>query len=132
MKNHDIEKEIAAADQYINTNDYDAVSQCYTDDAALVVRPGLVAHGRHEIRVAHQRISEYFNGSLNVSQGDTVIIEAGDIALVLAKTFIESPKKPDSEYPKERQAIYVYSKEADGKWRCAVDNSYGMELLKEQ
>ena len=27
-------------------------------------------------------------------------------------------------------AIYVYKKSADGKWLCAIDNSYGVELLK--
>ncbi len=59
-----------------------------------------------------------------------VIIEAGDIALVLAKSFIESPKKLDSDYSKERDAIYVYIKDNNGKWLCAIDNSYGFELLE--
>ncbi|WP_308367745.1 MULTISPECIES: DUF4440 domain-containing protein [unclassified Microbulbifer] len=105
-------------------------SEFYTKHAALVVRPGLLANGRREIREAHQKISEYFNDSLEVSQGEMVIIEAGDIALVLAKSFIESPKKLDSDYSKERDAIYVYIKDNNGKWLCAIDNSYGFELLE--
>lgn len=58
-----------------------------------------------------------------------MIIEAGDTALVLSKTYIESPKKLDSEFSSERNAIYVYQKTADGKWLCAIDNFYGVELL---
>lgn len=79
----------------------------------------------------HKRISEYFNGSLEVSQGEMLIIEAGDIALVLARTFVKSPEKLDSEYSTERDAIYVYVKDDKGKWLCAIDNSYGVELLQE-
>jgi len=129
MNEHEIAKEISAADQAINNNDFDAISKFYTYDATLVVRPGLVANGREDIKAAHKRISEYFNGSLEVSQGNMVIIEAGNVALVLAKTFIKSPKKQDSDYASERDAIYVYQKDANGKWLCAIDNSYGMDLL---
>ena len=60
-----------------------------------------------------------------------LIIEAGDTALVLARTFVKSPEKLDSEYSTERNAIYVYVKDDNGKWLCAIDNSYGVELLQE-
>ena len=29
----------------------------------------------------------------------------------------------------QRRATYVFRQEADGQWRCAVDNSYGTDLL---
>ena len=29
-----------------------------------------------------------------------------------------------------RRATYVFRREADGAWRCAVDNSYGTDLLE--
>jgi len=130
MKDHAIKQEIQLADQAINHQDFDAVAQSYSKDAVLVVRPGLLARGRNEIREAHKKISAYFNDSLEVSQGEMVIIEAGEVALVLAKTLIDSPKKTDSEYSRERDAIYVYAKDDDGKWLCTIDNSYGTELLK--
>ncbi len=131
MNMHAIEKEIEAADRAINESDFEVVSNSYAQDATLVVRPGLLANGRQEIREAYQRISDYFNGSLEVSQGDVLVVEAGDTALVLAKTFVKSPKKLDSEYPSERDAIYVYRKEENGRWLCAIDNSYGLELLRQ-
>jgi len=94
-----------------------------------VVKPGTLVQGREAIKIALQKISDYFNNSLKVSQSNMVIIEAGDIALVLSKTYIESPDKPDSEFSAERKAIYVYKKTTDGKWLCAIDNSYGVELI---
>lgn len=132
MKQHAITKEIAAADQAINARDLVGILDFYTDDAALVVTPELIVNGHPAIKDAHQRIADYFNGTLKVSQGRMVVIEAGDTALVLAQTFVESPDKPDTEYPGEREAIYVYKKDAVGKWRCAIDNSYGVELLRQQ
>lgn len=130
MNDSELKREILAADSAINRKDFDAVSEFYTQDATLVVRPGLLVSGRTDIREAHKKISEYFNGSLVVSQGEMVIIESGDIALVLAETFVKSPGKPDSKYPEARNAIYVYVKSDQGKWLCAIDNSYGIELLK--
>jgi len=130
MDDHPVKQEIAKADQAINERDFDTVASCYTEKAVLVVKPGKLVQGREAIKVAHRKISEYFNDSLHVSQGDMIILEAGDIALVLAKTYIKSPEKPDSEFCGERNAIYVYKKSADGKWLCAIDNSYGVELLE--
>ena len=131
MNHQTLKQEIHAADQAINDKDFDLLAKFYTNEASLVIRPGLLAYGRSDIKEAHKRISEYFNGSLEVSQGEMLIIEAGDIALVLAKTFIKSPEKLDSEYSTDRDAIYVYTKDDNGKWLCAIDNSYGVELLQE-
>lgn len=130
MNHQALKNEIYAADQAINDKDFDAVAKHYTNEAALVVRPNLIAYGRSDIREAHKRISEYFNGSLEVSQGEILIIEAGNTALVIAETFVKSPGKLDSEYSTDRDAIYVYVKDDYGKWLCAIDNSYGVELLQ--
>ncbi|WP_019507206.1 SgcJ/EcaC family oxidoreductase [Pleurocapsa sp. PCC 7319] len=130
MENHPLKQEIAKADKAIGDRDFDTVASCYSEDAVLVVKPGTLVQGREAIKEAHKKISDYFNDSLKVSQSDMVIIEAGNIALVLSKTYIESPKKLDSEFSTERDAIYVYKKTTDGKWLCAIDNSYGVELLE--
>jgi uncharacterized protein (TIGR02246 family) len=130
MTDHPLKQEIAKADRAINNHDFDTVADCYTEEAVLVVKPGVLVHGREAIKEAHKKIAAYFNGSLKVSQGGMIIIEAEDIALVLSKTYIESPQKIDSEFSTEREAIYIYKKTADGKWLCAIDNSYGVELLK--
>lgn len=129
MDDHVLKQEIAKADKAINERDFDTLASCYTEEAVLVVKPGTLVQGRQAIKAAHQKIADYFKDSLNVSQGEMVIIEAGDIALVLSKTYIDSPEKADSEFSRERDAIYIYKKSADGQWLCAIDNSYGVELL---
>lgn len=129
MDDHVLKQEIAKADKAINERDFDTVASCYTEEAVLVVKPGMLVKGREAIKAAHKEIFNYFKDSLNVSQGNMVILEAGDIALVLSKTYVKSPEKLDSEFSTEREAIYVYNKTADGKWLCAIDNSYGVELL---
>ncbi len=62
MNHQALKQEIHAADQAINNKDFDAVANFYTNEAALVVRPDLLAYGRSDIKEAHKRISEYFNG----------------------------------------------------------------------
>ncbi len=53
------------------------------------------------------------------------ILEAGDTALVLARTVVSASNLPEIT----RSATYVFRKDGGGRWRCAIDNSYGHELL---
>ncbi|HYE34134.1 hypothetical protein [Methylocaldum sp.] len=53
-------------------------------------------------------------------------LETGDTALVLAKTLISAKGHPVVE----RKATYVFKKDASNAWVCAIDNSYGHDLLE--
>ena len=119
---------IRQADEAIREERFGDLMEFYTEDAVLVLRPGKEAHWKAEIKDAFIAIARYFNNSLVPTQGNMVMLEAGDTVLVLSQTFVEAEKKPDSEYPGERRATYVYRK-VDGKWLCAIDNSYGTSLL---
>ena len=57
-----------------------------------------------------------------------MMLEAGDTVLVLSQTLLDSSNKDESEYSMDRRATYVY-RLVDGKWLCAIDNSYGTTLL---
>ena len=124
-----IRKLIGQADDAIREQRYDDLMEFYTDDAVLVVRPGKEAHGKDEIKMAFMAIAGYFNGYVSPCQGNMVMLEAGDTVLVLSQTFVDADRKPDSEYPGERRATYVY-RNVGGRWLCAVDNSYGTTLLE--
>ena len=100
----------------------------YTDDAVLVMMPGKLAHGKQEIKEAFIKIAAYFKNSLVPTQGKMTMLEAGDTVLVLSQTLLESDNQDESEYAMERRATYVYRK-VNGKWLCAIDNSYGTTLL---
>jgi uncharacterized protein (TIGR02246 family) len=121
---------IKNADDAINREDFDAVMCFYATDATLVVKPGLLAKGKEQIRRAFEAIADYYNHSLNVSQDKVVILESGDTALVMAKAHLSAHQKTDSEFSMERVSTYVFKKDHEGIWRCIIDNSYGAELLE--
>lgn len=126
--NEEIKKLISAADKAIKEERFDDLMEFYTEDAVLVVKPGLEAKGKKEIKNAFIKIAAYFNNSVVPTQGKMLMIEAGDTVLVLSQTLLDANKKEDSEYSMDRRATYVY-RNVNGKWLCAIDNSYGTTLL---
>lgn len=125
---HELKELIKKCDLAIKNEDFDTLMDYYTDDAVLVVKPGMIAKGKAEIKKAFIAIAKYFNNSIVPTQGEMMILEAGDTALVLSHTFLEADKE-DSEYCMDRKATYVFKKTPQGKWLCAIDNSYGTELI---
>ena len=126
---HELKELIKKADLAIKNEDFDTLLNYYTDDAILVVKPGTIAKGKDEIKKAFVAIAKYFNNSIVPTQGEMIILEAGDTALVLSQTLLEADKKKDSVYSMDRRATYVFKKNSQGKWLCAIDNSYGTELI---
>ena len=126
--NEEIKKLIDEADRAIKEERFDDLKNYYTDDAVLVVRPGLEVKGKEAIKNAFIKIAEYFKNSIVPTQGKMMMIEAGDTVLVLSQTLLDAENKETSEYSMDRRATYVY-RNIDGKWLCAVDNSYGTTLL---
>ena len=122
---HPLQALIQAADEAIGREDFDALIEFYSDDALLVVKPGLLARGKEQIRRAFVAIAEHFGHNLRVRQGRLEILETGDTALVVAQTLLDT-----SHGKLNRRATYVFRREADGAWRCTVDNSYGTDLLE--
>ncbi len=126
--NEEIRDLISQADAAIREERFDDLMGFYTDDAVLVVRPGLEVRGKAAIKAAFIKIAAYFKNSIVPTQGKMIIIEAGDTALVLSQTILDADNRDTSEYAMERRATYVYRR-VGGRWLCAVDNSYGTSLL---
>ena len=125
MSQHPIEHLIEKADQAINREDFDTLIDIYADDAVLVIKPGMNATGKAQIRKAFEAIAAHFNHTLEVRQAGMRILETGDTALVLAKTLVSA----EGLAPIHRDATYVFRKDGGGAWLCAIDNSYGHELF---
>ncbi|MBC9250253.1 DUF4440 domain-containing protein [Pseudomonas alcaligenes] len=125
---HPIELLIKQADTAINQEDFDRLLDIYAEDALLVVKPGLHAVGKAQIRQAFVAIAAHFGHSLQVRQGGMEILETGDTALVLARTLVAAADHPGVE----RKATYVFRRSAEGAWLCVIDNSYGHDLLDAQ
>ena len=126
---HELKDLIKKCDEAIKREDFNTLMDYYTEDAVLVIKPGMIAQGKDEIKKAFIAIAKYFNNSIVPTQGDMVVLEAGNTALVLSQTLLAADKE-NSEYDMERRATYVFRKSSDGSWLCAVDNSYGTDLLK--
>lgn len=125
MNRHPVELQIERADQAIVAEDFDTLMQIYTDDAVLVVRPGLNAVGKAAIREAFEKIAVYFKNGLSVQQQGMSVLESGNTALVLANTIVAAPNMPSTV----RKATYVFNRSPSGVWLCSIDNSYGHELI---
>ncbi len=131
MPTHELTRVIAAADQAIMAEDFDAVMDVYDDHATLVIRPGLTVVGKGPIRKAFVAIAEHFDHSLKITQDKMTILESGDTALVLAEAVLQVRGATGAPQSLVRRATYVFRKNAAGKWLCLIDNSYGTDLLNE-
>jgi uncharacterized protein (TIGR02246 family) len=123
MPSHALEAVVAAADAAINREDFAALMDFYTEEATLVVRPGLNVSGKKRIGEAFVAIADYFQHSLRVEQSAMQVIEGGDTALVMARAHLVA-----NGFSAVRLATYVFRRD-DGVWRCVIDNSYGTELV---
>jgi ketosteroid isomerase-like protein len=52
MQNNELEQVIKNADSAINNEGFDHLMEFYSEDATLVVKPGIFAKGKEEIRQA--------------------------------------------------------------------------------
>jgi uncharacterized protein (TIGR02246 family) len=125
---HELKEFIKKCDLAIKNEDFDTLMTYYTDDAILVVKPGMIARGKEEIKKAFIAIAKYFNNSLVPTQGEMIILETGDTALVISQAILSADKK-DSEYSMDRKSTFVFKKNSQGEWLCAIDNSYGTDLI---
>ncbi len=123
-----IKELIDAADKAIREERFDDLMNFYTEDAVLVIKPGLEVQGKEAIKKAFIKIAGYFKNSIIPTQGKMHMIEAGDTVLVMSQTLLEADNKSESEFSMNRRATYIY-RNIDGKWLCAIDNSYGTSLL---
>ena len=126
---HALRSLIEAADRAITAEDFDALMEFYADDAVLVIKPGLLAIGKERIREAFVAIAEHFGHRLSVRQGAMTVLENGDTALVIMETVLDVPDIDGTSTAVTRRATYVFRKDGSGPWRCAIDNSYGTDLL---
>jgi uncharacterized protein (TIGR02246 family) len=122
MSSHPVLARIHEADRLIVSEAFEPLMDHYT---VLVLEPGREVRGREAICEAMKKIASYFAHGLKVTQQQLQVLEAGDTALVLARTLVSAPDRDDDL----REATYIYRREADGQWRCCIDNSYGHRVL---
>ena len=127
---HEIKAIIDTCDQLIHEEEFDELVNFYTKDAVLVIKPGMNANGREQIKSAFIKIASHFDNSIKPIEGKMIYLVAGDTVLVLAQTFLEANQTAtdNSKFSMERKATYVFRK-IDENWLCAIDNSYGTSIV---
>ena len=129
MTFHPVKKLIEDADKAITSEDFDSLMNFYSDDAILVVKPGMTACGKEQIRKAFVGIAEYFKQNLVIKQGKMHVLQDGTTALVLMETVVEFMDDQEMKTNTTRRATYVFREGSDNQWFCVVDNFYGTDLL---
>lgn len=129
MSAQELTQLIHTADAAIMAEDFDTLMAIYADDAVLVVKPDLVVQGKDAIRRAFVKIAEYFGHSLAIRQDKATVLETGDTALVIMEAVLTSRDAEGAKHSITRRATYVFRKSPQGRWLCAIDNSYGTALL---
>lgn len=71
LNSTEIKELIKKCDVAIKNEDFDTLMDYYTDDALLVVKPGMIAKGKDEIKKAFIAIAKYFNNTVSYQHKET-------------------------------------------------------------
>ena len=124
-----ISNQLNAIHDAFNRGDDDALSACYTQDAHIVPKP---LAGPGHCKSILDNVKEFrqkFAREFIVSHGAEVVLEAGDVALVMTNLYLAEKAKSDILPCEPVKAVYVFRREENGAWQCAVDNFFGVDLL---
>lgn len=124
---HPVSQLLHAMHSAVNSNDIQALQTLYCDDAVLIDKP-LVAP-RTDLLNALEGFKAKYLPEHVVSQGDDIVVEAGDTALVISKLYVNEKHRAENTSTHVRKAIYVFRKNSDGLWQCAIDNFFGVDLV---
>ena len=114
-------------DEAFDRGDLEAVLDFYEDGAVLVVEQERLATGKEEIRAVYRWILANLRGSAR--QGETYVIEAGDIALLTSKWAVSYVTSGGDFVSREAFASVIMRESPYGGWRIVVDHSWSRDVL---
>ena len=108
--------------RHMNAGDLDAVLDLYEPDATVVPQPGQVVTGTAAIREA---LGGFLAAKPHFDLRPRQVLQTGDVALLISEWTMRATG-PDGN-PMEMAATTsdVARRQADGRWRFAIDNPYG-------
>lgn len=108
-------------EQFLEEGDIDGLVGLYEKGAVFADFDG-AAKGLADIRSAHQR---FLDSGLTLTLKDSLVFEAGDIALVHWSWTVVRRDGSSSE----GVSAEVFRRQADGSWKFVIDNSDGSALV---
>lgn len=107
--------------ELLGKGDMDGILDLYESDAVFADTEG-TARGPAQIRAAHR---SFLDSGLTLTLDDSVVLEAGDIALVHWSWTVE---RGDGSVI-EGVSAEVMRRQPDGTWKYIIDNSDGSALV---
>jgi len=111
----------------VNQGNLEAVMACYEPGATLVVEPGKLATGTQAIREA---FAGYIAMKILITPESQKIIQTSDTALFISKWKATGVAADGSAVQMEGTSSDVLRRQADGQWLIAIDNPFGVTVLK--
>ena len=127
MHQHPVFETLNRLHQAFNDKDYDAVSACYHDEAKVIATPHDVGKTDEKASQSLARFRALYAQDVTVSNGDQMVVEVDDVALVLSKLYLANAEQFTTN---STPAMYVFKKNKAGEWRCLIDNFFGTTLLE--
>ena len=115
-------------DEAFNRGDLEAILSFYEEGATMVMEPGRLAKGKHQLRGAYEWILSNIKGTAR--QEKTHVIESDDIALFTSKWSFTGTTSDGTTVSRESYASVILRKQRDGDWLIVVDNSWGPAVLE--
>ena len=104
----------------LSDNDIEAMLAIYEPDAVMVPEVGKTIQGSDAIR---EHLSEMLAMNPRLDSETTFAVQSGDIALLRARWTMVMVT-PGGEAEVTGESTEVVRQQADGTWKCVIDNPY--------
>lgn len=126
MGTHDALEAVARFVEAMNQGNVEAALSLYEPDAAMVVKPGVVATGTAALR---QALAGFAALKPSLTSEVERVVEAGDVALYCARWNLRGTDPAGKPVQMSGRSSDVLRKQPDGTWRIAVDNPWGTDIV---
>jgi uncharacterized protein (TIGR02246 family) len=107
-------------EQALAANDIEALVAIYEPGAVMVPEAGEVVEGIDAIRV---HLEEMMAIKPRLHSETTVTVRSGNVAMLRARWTMSIPS-PDGDAELSGESTEVVRLQADGTWKCIIDNPY--------
>jgi uncharacterized protein (TIGR02246 family) len=107
----------------INAREVEKALALWIEDAAILGPDGQAIRGREAIGAAlHALVDNGASVEIEVAE----IHAAGDVAMALGTLTLKGSDAESNAYSHQSQSVVVYTRDADGGWRVAIDAPWGL------
>ncbi|HKA42930.1 MAG TPA: nuclear transport factor 2 family protein [Burkholderiales bacterium] len=110
----------------LNRGDLEAAAALYEPNAVLVVQPGELARGSHELRTA---LGRFIALRPTLRAQAQHVVEADAIAMYIGRWTLQGTDPAGQPVSMGGESSDILRRQPDGRWLIAVDNPWGGRIL---